>query len=191
MSIAPATPSATARIGRVTFYGRTLARISSLLGVVATRLGISCIQPLGTASGAKLKDAINLSASPVSHDTYATPPNADERVKARIGPDADVRIDGKPWLVGAILSDDGVETSDVDTTPLASHRSSSSRNISESPDAGLELVIRRSQWRIRIQPVAADMQSDKPRTMEAILGAVKLDAFTNERARNAELDFLQ
>lgn len=190
MSIAPAAPSAPARIGRVTFYSATLARISSLLSVVATRLGLPSIQPLGTAATAKENKAVSLPASPVIHNASFPAAGADERVKARIGPDADVRINGRRWIVGASPADEGESTSmEVEDGPSTSTRPQASRKASESGDNGLELVLRRSQWRVRIQP--APPSPGRPQGMEAILGAVKLDAFTNERARNADLDFLR
>lgn len=114
---------------------------------------------------------------------------SEERVKVRIGPDADVTVDGKRWLVGEEEEDDEDESGmDIDPSEYSSSmRKKRKRNDAE--DEGEDWVLKKAQWRLRVQPLSGGAQAGRS-GMEVILGAVKIEAYSNERARNVARGFL-
>ena len=125
----------------------------------------------------------------------------EERVKMRLGVDADVIINGRRWIPNGNDSEDednGMEAEDKSQSARGSVRPSIPPNR-KSTDVlaqdGVELVLKRSQWRIRIQHISSGSSAGKSVAganggVEAIFGAVKIDGFTHERARNASRSFL-
>lgn len=180
LSIAPASGS-NARIGRVAFYGQTLARITSLFSVIASKMNLPNIHPLGSSMMDRGVRAASLPASP------AGVVMGEERVKVRIGPDADIVINGRKWLQGGVDSEDEDTAMEADQTPRPGIIKR--KSIDPNTQDGIELVLRRSQWRVRIQPIVTGSQAGKG-GVEAIFGAVKIDGFSHERARNAGRAFL-
>jgi hypothetical protein len=53
-----------------------------------------------------------------------------------------------------------------------------------------EWVVRRGQWRLKVQPKPMPGQVDDGR-MELVLVAVKIDAYSGERGRNSARGFLE
>ena len=109
-------------------------------------------------------------------------------MKVRIGSDAHVTVDGTLWLVGEDDEEEDDE-SGMDVDPSEASRSKKRKRGGEEQDEGEELVVKRGQWRLRVQPLAGGAQAGKS-GMEVILGAVKIEAYSSERARNATRGFL-
>jgi len=109
-------------------------------------------------------------------------------VKVRIGVDADVMVDGKKWAVGK--EDEEDEESEMEVDLSESSRSHKRRRLqSQENDEGEEWVLRKAQWRLRIQPLPGGVQTGRS-GMEVILGAVKIEAYSSERGRNMMRGFL-
>lgn len=181
LSIAPGYANALARLARATFHRQTLIRITSLFSVIASKMNLPITQPLGLMM---LECEAGASAPSVSPGDTSV---SDEKVKARIGPDADVIIDGKAWIHG----EENVEAEDDDDMDVdaANNARKRQRRATVVEDDGEELIVKRSQWRLRVQPVSGGGQPARG-GMEVVLGAVKIEAYRNERARNAERGFL-
>lgn len=174
LSIAPGYSLSRPRVGRATFFRQTLARITSLFSVIANKMNLPVTQPLGLAS------------LPISPGNSGV---SEERVKVRIGADADVTLDGDKWLVGED-EDDEDENSEMDIDVSESSRVGKKRKrTEEEEDEGEEWVVKKAQWRLRVQPISGGAQPDRT-GMEVILSAVKIEAYSNERARNAMRGFL-
>ena len=218
---------------RADFHGQIKARVASLFQVVANKMNLPNVQPLGLLmmSGG----AASQSASP-GHT-----PLSDDQVRIRIDRDAHVVLDGEDyWLTrsrrGQIDEDFSEENSTLtaiatgNSTPVVSatessfpsgmsqaEGSSASQSHSvpkvstgyaqlplaaqrrspatQSPlrrkrrgsfdDFG-EWVVRTGQWRLKVQ----SSQDTNRGGMEVVLVAVKLDASSGEKDRNAHRPFL-
>lgn len=174
---------ASARIGRATFHRQTLSRITRLFSVIADKMNLPMTQPLGLmmlerGSGASL---------PVSpHNTGVS----EARVKIRIGPDADVVLDGQPWIAGPGSDEDDSSLMDVDVHEARPAMRSRKRKAAAADDVeSEEWIISKAQWRLRVQPTSGGVQTGKS-GMEVILDAVKVEAISNERSRNIRTGFL-
>ena len=182
LSIAPGPASAPARVGRAMFHRQTLARITSLFSVIANKMNLPVTQPLGLMM---MERGAGVASLPVSPGNTGV---SEERVKVRIGSDAHVTVDGTLWLVGEDDEEEDDE-SGMDVDPSETSRSKKRKRGGEEQDEGEELVVKRGQWRLRVQPLAGGAQAGKS-GMEVILGAVKIEAYSSERARNATRGFL-
>lgn len=184
LSIAASSSSSAARMGRATFYKQTLARITSLFSVIASKMNLPVTQPLGLMM---MERGAGVASLPVSPGNTGV---SEERVKVRIGPDADVTIDGKKWIVGEDENDEDDESGmDIDPTESSRRGQKRQRRNEDEEDEGEEWVIKKAQWRLRVQPISGGAQAGRS-GMEVILGAVKIEAYSNERARNAARGFL-
>ena len=86
--------------------------------------------------------------------------------------------------------DDDDEESTMDIDVSESSRSGKKRKRGEEDeDEGEEWVVKKAQWRLRVQPLSGGAQTGRS-GMEVILGAVKIEAYCNERARNSARGFL-
>ena len=82
--------------------------------------------------------------------------------------------------------DDEQNMMDVDSAELAGRKR---RRVEEEEDEGEEWIVRKSQWRLRVQAIAGALQPGRSGT-EVILGAVKIEAVSSERGRNMQRGFL-
>ena len=199
LHVGPGTATSPARMARAAFHTQTLARITKLFSVIATKMNLPVTQPLGVLL---LERGGGISSLPMSPQNTGV---SEDRVKVRIGPDADVIVDGQRWLVGEPTEDDepAEEDSefpmDIDSSRVsqASTRGKRTRRSLERHDEEEEWIVTKSQWRLRVQAVPAGSagtgsghgQTGKS-SMEVILGAVKIDAYRTERARNRMRGFL-
>lgn len=186
---------------RADFYGDTKARISSLFQVVADKMNLPSNLPLGL-----MMSSGGASAAPASP---ANTPLSEDRVKIRIGPDAHILLDGQEHIMEPHLLDAQQEAFETATPTSATNptwpstRSSSLRTpqAQQSPppskkrkrggsldDFG-EWIIRKGQWRMRVQP-RTEQRRGSEGGMESILVAVKLDAVSGQRGRNMGRNFV-
>ena len=188
LAIASASAGAPARIGRALFHKQTLARITSLFSVIASKMNLPVMQPLGLMM---MERGAGVASLPVSPGNTGV---SEEKVKVRIGQDADVVVDGRRWDVSG--EDDDEEEDDGEEGEGSSMEvegeggaRARKRRRKEGQDEGEDWVVRKAQWRLRVQPAAQASGSGRS-GMEVILGAVKIEAFSSERGRNAARGFL-
>lgn len=129
-----------------------------------------------SAGGASAQDA-SPGSTPLSED----------RVKVSIGPDACVVLDGEECALGSQAAESEDEGATV--------RGSRKRRRGGSVDGAGEWVVRRGQWRLRVQPrvggaVRVSTSSEGGTPLEIVLHAVKLDAVSGQRGRNMMRGFL-
>lgn len=188
---------------RATFHATTLARITSLFSVIASKMGLPATQPLGLMM---LQSGGGVAAQPVSPANSGV---SERRVKVRISPDCHLEIDRSPveLAIDNASGRIGLKRSNV-------ARSTKRAKISEGDDADLignsreewiwggartdhttisrygeeyetEWVVKRAHWRLRVEPVEGENGK-----MQVILCGVRIEGFSAERSRNAARGFL-
>ncbi|GJC85951.1 uncharacterized protein ColLi_08789 [Colletotrichum liriopes] len=183
---------------RAEFYRDTRARVARLFEVVATKLNLPpTTQPLGLlmASGGAGSQPPTPGHTPLSEDL----------VRVSIDADTSITLDGKPYTLDA---DDlhqanpmsaasstgqggGIESPTASTAFQPNSRKRrrvDSHGYAAAGQAALaadEWVVRTGQWRLKIQGSRGGKSS-----VEVVLVAVKLDAYSSENARNAARGFL-
>ncbi|KZL83557.1 btb poz domain-containing protein [Colletotrichum incanum] len=183
---------------RAEFFRDTRARVARLFEVVATKLNLPpTTQPLGLlmASGGAGSQPPTPGHTPLSEDL----------VRVSIDADTSITLDGKPYTLEA---DDlhqanpmsaasstgqggGVESPTASTAFQPNSRKRrrvDSHGYAAAGQAALaadEWVVRTGQWRLKIQGSRGGKSS-----VEVVLVAVKLDAYSSENARNAARGFL-
>ncbi|KAI1509584.1 BTB-POZ domain containing protein [Pyrenophora tritici-repentis] len=173
---------------RATFYNSTLARVTSLFSVVASKMGLPATQPLGLMY---LQSGGGVAAQPVSPANSGV---SERRVRVRLDTDCALQIDG----AAAELSMDR-ETGCVGIRRIGHGRdewlwggdkvadNDASHLRADDQEAEVEWTIKRAHWRIRVEPIESDADGKR---MQVILCGVKLEAFTVERTRNSARGFL-
>jgi hypothetical protein len=167
---------------RATFHKSTLARITSLFSVIASKMGLPATQPLGLMY---LQTGSGVAAQPVSPANSGV---SERRVRIRIDADCALEVDG----VSAELSVDEV-SGRVGIRRRhewlwgggKAHHEAMLRANGEEVES--EWVVKRAQWRLRVEPVEYDGEE---RRMQVVLCGVKIEALTGERSRNVERRFL-
>ncbi|CAD6575017.1 MAG: hypothetical protein ASARMPREDX12_007064 [Alectoria sarmentosa] len=192
---------------RADFYGATKARISSLFQTVADKMNLPHNLPLGLMMSSGGASAAT--ASP------ANTPLSEDRVKIRIAPDAHIVLDGQEHTLDESALDypQELEYNPEPTTPsstslapghswphsttrLSSTRppSTKKRKRKGSLDEFGEWIVRKGQWRMRVQPRVEYSprigQGEEGGNMEIVLCAVRLDAVSGQRGRNMARGFL-
>ena len=195
---------------RADFYGDTKARISSLFQVVADKMNLPSNLPLGL-----MMSSGGASAAPASP---ANTPLSEDRVKIRIGLDAHIMLDGELHIIDDITLDHqhaldpsspSSNSSTLPTPVIASPwPNSTPNNLAPSTarppptkkrkrrgsldDFG-EWIIKKGQWRMRVQPrseLSPRSRASGESGMEIVLVAVKLDAISGQKGRNMTKSFL-
>ncbi|KAL3960258.1 hypothetical protein ACCO45_005375 [Purpureocillium lilacinum] len=164
---------------RAEFFRDTRARVAKLFEVVATKLNLPpTTQPLGLLMGAG-----GASSQPA---TPGNTPLSEDLVRVAFEPEAAITLDGEAYdaydaaAAAAATGGEGSNgSSGVDVHPRKRRRRADG-NEAEA------WTVRTGQWRLRVQPA----QGGKNGGLECVLVAVKLDAVSSERARNATRGFL-
>lgn len=156
---------------RADFRGLAKARVSSLVQVIANKLNLPNKAPLGLMmiSGHSNRASASPGNTPLSED----------RPKIHIDAEADITVDNEPWVSGR----SAFGNSSLDTGTAEGPPAKRKRDDEATPTEPRQWMIRNGQWRLRIQPDAAGQ-------LEIVFFAVKLDASTNQRARNTKRQFL-
>ncbi|KAI7322363.1 hypothetical protein KC315_g8857 [Hortaea werneckii] len=150
------------RMAKASFHRQTLARITSLFSVIAAKVNAPIINAF-SLQNKKFKD---------------------ERLQVKIGPDAYVTLDGRPWSI-----ESGIKVVEHANDEMIDGRTlqqiqSQERIYGKGEDT--EWIVKKAQWRLRVQPVHFGGRSG----VEVILIPVRIEAITSERARNAARGFL-
>ncbi|KAK8130334.1 hypothetical protein PG999_002714 [Apiospora kogelbergensis] len=184
-------------IMRAEFFGQIKKRLAKLLEVIAGKLGLPETQPLGLlmATGGAGSQPPTPGNTPLSEDL----------VRVVIDTDAHIMLDGKVYqahteneeAAAAPFSATSASTANgggEQESPISAAGSSGffppsrkRRRIDPSTGhpAAEEWVVRKGQWRLRIQSSRAGKSA-----AECVLVAVKLDAYSAEYGRNASRGFL-
>ncbi|KUJ21635.1 uncharacterized protein LY89DRAFT_694184 [Mollisia scopiformis] len=175
---------------RCEFFGDGKARISKLFDVIATKLNLPNILPLGLL----MKKGGASSQPPSPGNT----PISEDWVRCVVGEEAYVRLDGKEWRGHGNLPErgDGDSGGSNASSVIGVDESfgEPSRKRRRGLDGGVAVgggderqswVIKTGQWRLRIQN-----SRNGHRGVECLLVAVKLDAVSGEFGRNAQRGFL-
>lgn len=165
---------------RATFYGDTKARISSLFQVIASKMGLPATQPLGLMM---LHTGGGVAAQPASPANSGV---SGDRVKIAIGPEAFIDLDGTPVSIDKRDRESGQWGDPTSSLLLRLRKPKTDNKNVVFDDTATEWVISRGHWRLRVQPARYD---GEPR-VEVVMHAVKLEAYTGERARNERRGFL-
>ncbi|KAK4102490.1 hypothetical protein N658DRAFT_495199 [Parathielavia hyrcaniae] len=158
---------------RAEFFGEMRVRMTKLLEVVSAKLNLPPTQEL---MGLLMTQGAGEGASPSPGHT----PLSEDLVKVVLDSYSSVVLDGKPWAPAA-EDDDIWGGGHTDTTLMPRKR----RRTDEGQGGEEEWIVRRGQWRLRIQGTRNGKAA-----VECCLVAVKLDAYSSERARNAQRPFL-
>ncbi|KAL8690923.1 MAG: hypothetical protein Q9218_003736 [Villophora microphyllina] len=166
---------------RLTLFGTTRSRITNLFQTIANKLNLPTTAPLGLmmmASEGTPSQPLSPGSTPLSED----------QVKVRFGKDthvildgADYDFDGHDW--GESEGEGAGETPSVGR-PLKRRRENFERGHTDKEQLW---ALNRSQWRLRIHPrVVRSGRSD----VEIVMVAVKIDATSDQKARNVQRGFL-
>ncbi|KAI1337701.1 BTB/POZ domain-containing protein [Xylariaceae sp. FL0016] len=178
-------------IMRAEFFGQVKARVARLFEVISTKMNLPpTTQPLGllmAAGGAGSQPA-----------TPGNTPLSEDLVRVAIEPDASIILDGKPYtshtdgddLAAAMSASSSIGNDDRQDSPISSiggyfGPSRKRRRVDASSHSAEEWIIRKGQWRLRIQGSRSGKSA-----IECILIAVKIEAFSVEQTRNAQRGFL-
>ena len=204
---------------RADFHGLTKARVSSLFQVIANKMNLPTNAPLGLMmlSGGRSSQSASPGHTPLSEDkvkvridqstdimldgtsyevdwdsplgrTMLRGPSSEEGSS----PDSDAMSEGSSEqpsravaaAAGPSRSRSALAVPPLQTAGLPAARKRKRGDVDETSD---EWTIRRGQWRLRVQPNPQDTIRGG---LEIVFMAVKLDAFTTERARNSRRRFL-
>ncbi|KAM3562698.1 hypothetical protein ARSEF4850_002673 [Beauveria asiatica] len=160
---------------RAEFFGETRIRVTKLLEVIATKLGLPpTTQPLGLlmASGGAQSLPVTPGNTPLSEDL----------VMIKFGPEAAVTLDGQDY---AYPQPQFTENADSANTNSRKRRRTESMTASGPPE-GDKWIVQRGQWRLRIQ---GSLQGKS--NLECVMEAVYLDALSSELWRNKKRGFLK
>ncbi|KAI6828092.1 hypothetical protein KC332_g7606 [Hortaea werneckii] len=154
--------SVAGRVAKAAFHRQTLARITSLFSVIATKANAPIIQAF----------------------SLQNPKFKDERVQVRIGSDAYVTLNGRPWSIESGI--EVVEHADDEMNDGRTLQQIEGRERIYGKGQDMDWIVKKAQWRLRVQPAHFGGRSG----VEVVLIPVRIEAITDERARNAARGFL-
>ncbi|KAK7921241.1 hypothetical protein PG985_009263 [Apiospora marii] len=186
-------------IMRAEFFGQMKMRLAKLLEVIAGKLGLPETQPLGL-----LMATGGAGSQP---PTPGNTPLSEELVRVVIDTDAHITLDGKVYQAHMENDDAAAAAAPISATTASTTTNGGGEqespisavgsgffppsrkrrriNPSTGHPAAEEWVVRRGQWRLRIQS-----SRNGKSAAECVLVAVKLDAYSVEYGRNASQGFL-
>ena len=86
--------------------------------------------------------------------------------------------------------DEGEESDDMEIDPAdTTRRPARKRKRVGDDEDGEQWVLKKAQWRLRVQPINGNVPAGRT-GMEVILGAVRIEAYSTEKARNTARGFL-
>lgn len=187
---------------RATFHGSTLARITSLFSVIASKMGLPATQPLGLMM---LQSGGGVAAQPVSPANSGV---SERRVRVRISSDCYMDIDDMPAELSVDpesgrlgikrvladrpskrvrVSDDYSENDDVENSEWiwGGARDVEVRIGKDGEEQQEDLVVKKAHWRVRVEPVEGERGK-----MQVVLCGVRIAGYSRERSRNRSRGFL-
>ncbi|KAJ4360122.1 uncharacterized protein N0V89_000682 [Didymosphaeria variabile] len=188
---------------RATFHGSTLARITSLFSVIASKMGLPATQPLGLMM---MQSGGGVAAQPVSPANSGV---SERRVRVRLDPEcyleidnapAELALDGDTGRVG-IRRNDGERYKRIKMSEDSAHYETSAESgvddwiwggardsetiIKDGEQLEESIVLKRAHWKIRVENV--DGEATK---MNVVLFGVRIEGYSGEKGRNQGRGFL-
>lgn len=180
LCITPASASSQTRTGYLRLYDPALSIMNRLFELIVSK---------STFDGAHVEDAAPMDVTESAYIPSSGAALKEDQVAIRIGPDADVVINGRRWTTAAI--DPEVDEGSEDLDYPRSVRSLSWRSFQTTRHReSLEVMLSKSQWRVKVQASTGSPSEEKPK-VEMVLCAVKIAGWSHERARNAARSFLR
>ncbi|QDS77622.1 hypothetical protein FKW77_002457 [Venturia effusa] len=174
---------------KASFDGQTKARIASLLLVIGNKLNLPANMPLGLMMLQSGGGIAKMPASPANSGISG------EQVRVFIDRDAFIIVDGSAieWDSRDDDADDDDEEDEDDDDTFPSPKQKlilgmpkvKSWKEGRLIDRDMEWIVRRGQWRLRIEGA----ENDSSR-VEVSMKAVRLECFVSERERNSRRGFL-
>lgn len=189
---------------RATFHGSTLARITSLFSVIASKMGLPATQPLGLMM---MQSGGGVAAQPVSPANSGV---SERRVRVRIDQECYLEIDNAPAELAVDPGTGRLGIRRLDGKHLYKRRKVSEERTQYDSSGNSDtiewiwggsregeivdndgeeyeesIVVKRAHWRIRVENV--DGEATK---MNVVLCGVKIEGYSGERARNQGRGFL-
>ncbi|KAH6078135.1 hypothetical protein HBI65_226400 [Parastagonospora nodorum] len=172
LHLSPSAQTSTTINPRATFHNSTLARITSLFSVIASKMGLPATQPLGLMY---LQTGSGVAAQPVSPANSGV---SEGRVRVRLDKDCAFSLDGE---AAEISTDETSRRVGVRRERDATWVWGGARDGEET-----EWIVKRAHWRLRVEPVEFDGET----RMQVVLCGVKVEVFSVERRRNVSRGFL-
>jgi len=160
---------------RATFTGQTKARIASLFSVIANKLNLPAMMPLGLMM---MQSGGGLAAQPASPANSGV---SGDRVRIKCDADAWVEVDGDVVVWDTGQEQSGGETEEDDSQLPKVKKWKVGRELGKE----MQWIVRKGQWRLWVE--AAE---DELKKVEVALCAVRIEAHTDEYWRNAKRGFL-
>lgn len=189
---------------RATFHGSTLARITSLFSVVASKMGLPATQPLGLMM---MQSGGGVAAQPVSPANSGV---SERRVRVRLSTDCYLELDNGPAELAVDpgsgrlgirkvppdhrqkrvkrteeYDEHGSDSADAHDWVWGGAKEAYVKVSKDGEEVGEELIVKRAQWRLRVEPVEGEGTK-----MQVVLCGVKLEGYRSERSRNRTRGFL-
>lgn len=175
---------------RVTFHNSSLARITSLFSVIASKMGLPPTQPLGLMY---LQTGSGVAAQPVSPANSGV---SERRVRVCLDTDCAISLDGYAAELSVDEASNRVgirrsptpDCSDVHWLWGGAKPDPETRDTlrADEEEQQVEWVVKRAHWRVRVEAIECDGE----RRAQVVLLGVKIEAFSVERTRNVERGFL-
>lgn len=169
---------------RASFHGQVKARVASLFSVIANKLNLPAMVPLGLmmmqSGGGIAAQAASPANSGVSGD----------RVRIRIDRDAFVTLDGDTveWDDEEDDSSDDGDENMTDSSVAAAVPKVRKWKRERALNKEMEWLVQRGQWRLRVEQ--AEEPEGAPGRVEVVLCAIRLEGYTREMHRNRTRGFL-
>jgi hypothetical protein len=168
---------------RASFSGQIKARIASLFSVIANKLNLPAMVPLGLmmiqSGGGIAAQAASPANSGVSGD----------KVRIRVDRDAFVILDGDTveWdddEDDEENTDDNMTDESVNAALPKVRKWKRERQLNKE----MEWLVQKGQWRLRVE-AAEDLEGSSSK-VEVVLCAIRLEGYTREMHRNRARGFL-
>ncbi|KAL8901184.1 MAG: hypothetical protein Q9207_005330 [Kuettlingeria erythrocarpa] len=204
---------------RATLLGTTRSRVAALFQTVANKLNLPTTMPLGLMMKDESARVSSPGNTPLSDDDVKVILNedthvvldgretsftaADESFARGVATPSSTSIRATKRPLPLLSPQIHVDNHNASKRPLSpqhanSHPSKRQKptSVSGSPNVPNQTwAIHRGQWRLRVQPrsssTSTDREGEERRSVEIIMEAVKMEATTREKARNAQKDFLE
>ncbi|KAF1980249.1 hypothetical protein BU23DRAFT_625397 [Bimuria novae-zelandiae CBS 107.79] len=188
---------------RATFHGSTLARITSLFSVIASKMGLPATQPLGLMMQ---QTGGGVAAQPVSPANSGV---SERRVRVRLDTNCHLEVDNAPAELDVdsatgrigirragseqarkrVKVSDNPGWHDRDAESDASEwiwggARESEVVIKDGEEVEESIVVKRAHWRIRVENVEGEAR------MVVVLCGVRVEGYSGERGRNRGRGFL-
>ncbi len=204
---------------RATLFGTTRSRVAALFQTVANKLNLPTTMPLGLMMNDDFARVSSPGNTPLSDDNVKVVVNVDTHIILDGAETSFTAANEFVTRDTASLNSMSIHTTkqaqpflspqihannhNASKRPLSPQHENLHPNkrqkptgVSDFPNVPNQIwTVHRGQWRLRVQPrsssTSTDREEDEGRSVEIIMEAVKIEATTGEKARNAQKNFLE